>query len=67
MLIGAIFGFVLTLLAAAAMVDDTGAVYAPVTVTTSSGIVQGHFADECSGVFEYLGIPFVCSHTLRFP
>jgi hypothetical protein len=51
--------FVLTLLAASAMIEDTAAGYLPATVRTSSGSVEGHFANKSSGVSEYLGIPFV--------
>ncbi|KAN0115465.1 putative carboxylesterase [Hyaloscypha variabilis] len=40
------------------MIEDTAAGYLPATVRTSSGSVEGHFANKSSGVSEYLGIPF---------
>jgi hypothetical protein len=42
------------------MQSHTTVARVPVTVNTSSGLVEGHLASKTDGVSEYLGIPFVC-------
>lgn len=66
MFIEARMRFILPLLAAFASAQCTAAVDVPLTVQTSSGIVQGHVASGTSDVSEYLGIPFVRSVRIRF-